>query len=105
MGLPRRWDKAQAFIWGWSREGRDDVVNGDAFLVDDALRAEELREEREGQKLGVAPGLLVVRAEVPPGRLRVPLSALLEEVDELEGGREDFEGLLATGDQCRGAAS
>ena len=104
MGLPRRWDKAQAFIWGRSREGRDDVVNGDAFLVDDALRAEEFREEREGQKLGVALGLLVARAEIPPGRLRVPFSALLEEVDEFEGGREDFKWLLAAGDQRCGAA-
>ena len=55
--------------------------------------------------LGVAPGLLAVSAEVPPDRLHAPLGALLEEVDEFEGGREDFQGLLAAGDQCRGAAS
>ena len=54
--------------------------------------------------LGVAPGLLAVSAEVPPDRLHAPLGALLEEVDEFEGGREDFQGLLAAGDQCCGAA-
>ena len=70
----------------------------------DALGVEEVREEREGLKLGVAFCLLVARAELPPGGLRFPLGALLEEFNELESGREDFQWLLAAGHQRCGAA-
>ena len=90
MSLTRRWDESQSLSRGRGREGCNDVVDGDAVLDDVALRAEELRKEREGQILGVAPGLLTVVAEVLPDRLHVPPGVLLEEVDEFGDGREDF---------------
>ena len=90
MSLPCRRDELQPLSRGRGREGCNDVVDGDAVLDDVALRAEELRKEREGQIPGVAPDLLTIVAEVLPDRLHVPPGVLLEEVDELGDGREVF---------------